>query len=64
MFALNPTPQDDDGRLMLAGKDPSPVFEPSQEDFGQFLESLHGVAQDLAGLNVLEDDARSVTWLF
>jgi len=49
---------------MLAGKDPSPVFEPSQEDFGQFLESLHGVAQDLAGLNVLEDDARSVTWLF
>jgi len=49
------------GRLMVAGRDPSTVFEPSQEEFGGFLGLLHRVAEvgALAVLNVLEDDARS-----
>ena len=47
------------GRLMVAGKDPSTVFEPSQEEFGRFLVLLGRVAEigALAVLNVLEDDA-------
>jgi len=49
------------GRLMVAGKDPSTVFEPSQEEFGRFLDLLCRVAEigALAVLNVLEDDART-----
>jgi hypothetical protein len=33
------------GRLMVAGKDPSTLFEPSQEEFGGFLRLLHQVAE-------------------
>jgi hypothetical protein len=49
------------GRLMVAGKDPSTVFERSQEEFGRFLDLLGCVAEigALAVLNVLEDDART-----
>ncbi len=49
------------GRLMVAGKDPSPVFEPSQEEFDRFLGLLGRVAEigALAVLNVLKDDVRS-----
>jgi len=49
------------GRLMVAGKDPSTVFEPSQEEFGRFLVLLGRVAEigALAVLNVLEADARA-----
>jgi hypothetical protein len=49
------------GRLMDAGKDPSTIFEPSQEEFGRFLGLLGRVAEigALAVLNVLEDDART-----
>jgi len=49
------------GRLMAVGKDPSTVFEPSQEEFDRFLVLLGRVAEigALAVLNVLEDDARS-----
>jgi hypothetical protein len=49
------------GRLIVAGKDPSALFEPSQEEFGRFLGLLRRVAEigALTVLNVLEDDARS-----
>ena len=49
------------GRLIVAGKNPSTVFEPSQEEFNRFLGLLHRVAEieALAVLNVLEDDARN-----
>jgi hypothetical protein len=48
------------GRLMVAGKDPSALFEPSQEEFGRFLGLLHRVVEvgALAVLNVLEGDSR------
>jgi hypothetical protein len=49
------------GRLIVAGKNPSTVLEPSQEEFNRFLGLLHRVAEieALAVLNVLEDDARN-----
>jgi hypothetical protein len=49
------------GRLMVAGKDPSALFEPSQEEFNRFLGFLPRVAEigALAVLNVLEDDVRT-----
>ena len=49
------------GRLMAVGKDPSPIFEPTQEEFDRFRVHLCRVAEvgALAVLNVLEDDARS-----
>lgn len=49
------------GRLMVAAKDPSTVFEPSQEEFDRFLGLLHQVAElgALAVLNVVEDYART-----
>jgi hypothetical protein len=49
------------GRLMVVGKNPSTVFEPSQEEFDRFLGLLHRVAEigAIAVLNVLEDDARN-----
>jgi hypothetical protein len=49
------------GRLMVAGKDPSTIFEPSQEEFDRFLVLLGRVAEigALGVLNVLEDDART-----
>jgi hypothetical protein len=49
------------GRLMVAGKDPSRVFEPSQVEFDRFLGLLHQVAEvgALAVLNVVEDYART-----
>ena len=48
------------GRLMVAGKDPSTLFEPTQEEFDRFLVLLGRVSEiaALAVLNVLEDDAR------
>jgi hypothetical protein len=47
--------------LIVAGKDPSVLFEPSQEKFGRFLGLLHRVAEvgAITVLNVLEDDAKS-----
>jgi hypothetical protein len=33
------------GRLMVVGKNPSTVFEPSQEEFDRFLGLLHRVAE-------------------
>jgi hypothetical protein len=49
------------GRLILAGKDASVLFEPSQEEFDRFVSFLHRLAEigALALLNVLEDDSRS-----
>jgi hypothetical protein len=49
------------GRLMVAGKNPSTVFELSQEEFDRFLGLLDRVAEigAIAVLNVLEDDARN-----
>jgi hypothetical protein len=49
------------GRLMVVGKDPSTVFEPSQEEFGRFLDLLCRVSEigALGVLNVLENDARA-----
>jgi hypothetical protein len=49
------------GRLMVAGKDSSAVFEPAQEEFDRFVELLHRVAEigALATLNLVEDDART-----
>jgi hypothetical protein len=49
------------GRLMVVGKNPSTVFEPSQDEFDRFLGLLHRVAEigAIAVLNVLEDDARN-----
>jgi hypothetical protein len=49
------------GRLMAVGRDPSPIFEPTQEEFDRFRVHLCRVAEigALAVLNVLEDDARS-----
>jgi hypothetical protein len=49
------------GRLMAVGKDPSPIFEPTQEEFDRFRVHLCRVAEvgALAVLNVLEDDART-----
>ena len=48
------------GRLMVAGKDPSTLFEPSQEEFGQFLVLLRRVAEigALTVLNVVERDVQ------
>ena len=49
------------GRLMVAGKDPSTVLEPTQEEFDRFLMLLGRVSEiaALAMLNVLEDDVRT-----
>jgi hypothetical protein len=49
------------GRLMAVGRDPSPIFEPTQEEFDRFLVLLRRVSEigALAVLNVLEDDARN-----
>jgi hypothetical protein len=49
------------GRLMAVGKDPSPIFEPTQEEFDRFRVLLGRVSEigALAVLNVLEEDARS-----
>jgi hypothetical protein len=49
------------GRLMVAGKDPSTIFEPAQEEFDRFLVLLRRVSEigAFAVLNVLEDDART-----
>ncbi|HEY6420437.1 MAG TPA: hypothetical protein VIX59_15695 [Candidatus Binataceae bacterium] len=49
------------GRLILAGKDASELFEPSQEEFDRFVSFLHRLAEmgALALLNVLEDDSRA-----
>lgn len=49
------------GRLMVAGKAPSTIFEPSQEEFDRFLVLLGRVGEiaALAVLNILEDDAQT-----
>jgi hypothetical protein len=49
------------GRLMLVGKNPSALFEPSQEEFDHFVWFLARVAElgALAVLNVFGDDAWS-----
>jgi hypothetical protein len=49
------------GRLMIAGKDPSALFEPSQEEFDSFMRLLLRLAEigALALLNVLDDDSRT-----
>ena len=49
------------GRLMVGGRNPSTLFEPSQEEFSRFLDLLQRVAEvgALVMLNVLEDDART-----
>jgi hypothetical protein len=49
------------GRLTVAGKDPSTICEPAQEEFDRFLVLLGRVSEigALAVLNVLEDDART-----
>jgi hypothetical protein len=48
------------GRLMVAGKDASVLFEPSQEEFDRFFELMRQVAEigAVALFNVVEDDAR------
>lgn len=49
------------GRLMVAGKDPSTIFEPSQEEFDRFLTLFCCVAEigALVMLNLVEDDAHA-----
>lgn len=52
------------GRLMAVGKDPSPIFEPTQEEFDRFRVHLCRVAEvgALAVLNVLEDDDEAIKY--
>ena len=53
------------GRLMAVGKDPSPIFEATQEEFDRFRVLLCRVAEvgALTVLNVLQDDARTDQFL-